>query len=224
MIAQHDRTVVILGTGGTIAGTAGSATDNVGYSAAQLGVQAPGRRGAAAGRPCASNASRSRSSTARTWTTRLWQRLAQRVAHHLARADVAGVVITHGTDTLEETAYFLHRVLAPAKPVVLTARHAAGDLAAGRRPAEPARCGDRGASCPARAVCSAVLAGRVHAGADVRKVHSYRLDAFDAGDAGPIGVIEEGRAAPLARLAAGAGLGPGGARVRRRRAGRAWRS
>ena len=33
-----------------------------------------------------------------------WQRLAQRAAHHLARADVAGVVVTHGTDTLEETA------------------------------------------------------------------------------------------------------------------------
>jgi L-asparaginase len=50
-----------------------------------------------------------------------WQRLAQAVQAQLARADVAGVVITHGTDTLEETAYLLHRVLAPAKPVVLTA-------------------------------------------------------------------------------------------------------
>ena len=41
-----------------------------------------------------------------------WQALAARAAHHLSRADVAGVVVTHGTDTLEETAYFLHRVLA----------------------------------------------------------------------------------------------------------------
>jgi L-asparaginase len=39
----------------------------------------------------------------------------------------------------------------------------------------------------------AVLAGRVHAGGEVRKLHSYRLDAFDAGDAGPIAVVEEGR-------------------------------
>ena len=37
----------------------------------------------------------------------IWQRLALRVAHHLEREDVQGVVITHGTDTLEETAWFL---------------------------------------------------------------------------------------------------------------------
>ncbi len=49
-----------------------------------------------------------------------WRRLAQRVAHHAARPEVAGVVVTHGTDTLEETAYFLARVVAVAKPVVLT--------------------------------------------------------------------------------------------------------
>ena len=50
-----------------------------------------------------------------------WQRVAAAVQQQLARPEVAGAVITHGTDTLEETAYFLHRVLAPAKPVVLTA-------------------------------------------------------------------------------------------------------
>src|SRR6185436_13132267 len=50
-----------------------------------------------------------------------WRALAVRVAGHLARREVAGVVVTHGTDTLEETAYFLQRVLAPAKPIVLTA-------------------------------------------------------------------------------------------------------
>ena len=50
-----------------------------------------------------------------------WQALAQRVSHHLARPEVGSIVVTHGTDTLEETAYLLHRVLSPAKPVVLTA-------------------------------------------------------------------------------------------------------
>jgi hypothetical protein len=50
-----------------------------------------------------------------------WQRLARRVAHAAGAARGAGVVVTHGTDTLEETAWLLQRVLAPAKPVVLTA-------------------------------------------------------------------------------------------------------
>ncbi|WP_372659818.1 asparaginase, partial [Hydrogenophaga sp.] len=50
----------------------------------------------------------------------VWQALAQRVAFHLDRPDVEAVVITHGTDTLEETAFFLQALLQPAKPVVLT--------------------------------------------------------------------------------------------------------
>src|SRR5436309_1940486 len=41
----------------------------------------------------------------------VWQSLYARCVHWLAQGDVAGIVVTHGTDTLEETAYFLHRVL-----------------------------------------------------------------------------------------------------------------
>ena len=47
-------------------------------------------------------------------------RLAVKVEELLERSDVAGVVITHGTDILEETAYFLDLYLAPRKPVCLT--------------------------------------------------------------------------------------------------------
>ena len=53
-------------------------------------------------------------------TAELMWALRERVASHLKRADVEGVVVTHGTDSLEESAYLLARSLASDKPVVFT--------------------------------------------------------------------------------------------------------
>jgi L-asparaginase len=187
---EQPKTVVVLGTGGTIAGTAASATDNVGYTASQLGVAAL----LAAVPPLAGQALESEQVAqldSKDMDHATWQRLAQRVAHHLARDEVAGVVITHGTDTLEETAWFLHRVLAPAKPVVLTAamRPATALMADGPQNLLDAVTVVR--TPQARGVL-ALLGGQLHRARDVRKRHSYRLDAFGSGDVGPVAWVEEG--------------------------------
>ena len=100
-------------------------------------------------------------------------------------------MITHGTDTLEETAYFLQAVLDPAKPVVLTcAMRPATSLV----PDGPQNVMDALAvagHAGARGVV-VVCAGAVHSALDVQKVHTYQLDAFSSGDAGPVAHIEEG--------------------------------
>jgi L-asparaginase len=199
-----DGVVVILGTGGTIAGTAATATDAVGYTAAQLGVdRLVAAVPALAGQRL--EAEQVAQLDSKDMTHAVWQRLAQRCAHHLARDDVAGIVVTHGTDTLEETAWFLQRVLAPAKPLVLTAamRPATSLQADGPQNLLDAVVVARG---PLRGVF-AVLAGRAHAARDVRKVHTWALDAFGSGDAGPAALIEAGRLrclrAPDAGIAAG---------------------
>jgi L-asparaginase len=183
--------VVILGTGGTIAGTASTPEDNIGYQAAQLGVAqlvaaVPMLRGQALETEQVAQVD------SKDMTSAIWLALAQRVHHHLARPDVSGIVITHGTDTLEETAYLLQRVLAPHKPVVLTAamRPATALLSDGPQNLFDALTLARTEG--ARGVL-AVLAGTVHAAYDVRKLHSYRVDAFGSGDAGPTARIEEGR-------------------------------
>ena len=119
-MASAEARVVILGTGGTIAGIADSATDSVGYRAARLGVEAL----IAAVPPLAAVPLESEQVAqldSKDMSLPVWLALAAAVRRHLLRPEVAGLVITHGTDTLEETAYFLHRLLAPAKPVVLTA-------------------------------------------------------------------------------------------------------
>ena len=183
--------IVILATGGTIAGTAADAADTLGYTAARLGVDAlVAAVPALAGRPLETEQVAQLDSKDMDEPT--WHRLAGRVAAHLARDEVGGVVVTHGTDTLEETAYFLQRLLAPAKPVVLTAamRPATALQADGPQNLLDAvtLAGEPGA-----AGVVAVLAGTVHAAPDLRKLHTHRLDAFGSGDAGPLGVIEAGR-------------------------------
>jgi L-asparaginase len=125
----------------------------------------------------------------------IWTALALRVQQHLAQDDVCGVVITHGTDTLEETAFFLHAVLPAAlqlyKPVVLTC---AMRPASALSPDGPQNLLDAVALARTPGACGvmAVCAGVVHGALAVQKVHVYRLDAFSSGDAGPLGFVEEG--------------------------------
>ncbi len=183
--------VVVLGTGGTIAGTSARSGDDIGYSAAQIGVaQLIAALPALAGQRI--EAEQIAQIDSKNMNAAVWRALAVAVARHLARPEVGGVVITHGTDTLEETAYLLQRLLAPTKPVVLVAA---------MRPATSLQADGPQNLLDAFAVVRqngaygvvAVLAGRVHSALHLRKLHSYRLDAFGSGDAGAVAEIESGR-------------------------------
>lgn len=184
------QSIVILGTGGTIAGASARSDDSVGYRAGALGVQAlidavpplAGRR---------LEAEEVARIDSKDMDAATWQHLARRAAHHLARDDVAGVVVTHGTDTLEETAWFLHRVLAPSRPLVLTA---AMRPASALSPDGPRNLFDAVtvAAEPGAHGVLAVLDGDVHGAAGLRKRHTRRTDAFRGGDAGPLAGVADG--------------------------------
>lgn len=191
-ITNHSpvRRLVILGTGGTIAGKADQAADHVGYRAAQISVsdlvaQAP----QLAAWPL--EVEQVAQIDSKDMDLSVWQHLSARVAFHLERTEVAAVLITHGTDTLEETAFLLERVLQPAKPVVLTC---AMRPATALMPDGPQNLQDAAAVAmhPGARGVLVVCAGQIHGAHDVAKVHTYRLDAFDSGDAGPLGCVEEG--------------------------------
>ena len=185
------RKIAVLATGGTLAGRAAVAADNIGYTAAQLGIdELLGAIPALQGLPLVSEQLAQIDSKDMGFGT--WRDLALRCAHWLADDEVAGVVVTHGTDTLEETAYLLQRVLAPAKPVVITcAMRPATALA----PDGPQNIVDALSAATAEGACGvvAVCAGTIHGAHDVAKTHTYRLDAFSSGDAGPLGFVEEGK-------------------------------
>jgi len=194
---QQQGLVIILGTGGTIAGRAQRATDNVGYKAAELGVE----QLVAAVPALAQHRIEARQVAqldSKDMDFATWQLLARSVAAELDRAEVAGVVITHGTDTLEETAWFLQRVLAPTKPVVITAamRPATAINADGPQNLLDAVCV---ASDPQACGVLVAFAGSVHEAVQVRKVHSYRVDAFASAEGARVAVVEEGAARWLLR-------------------------
>lgn len=184
------KKIVVLGTGGTIAGTAAHAADNVGYTAAQVGVaQLLAAIPALQGQPL--HTEQVAQLDSKDMTFEVWRTLAARCAYWLAQEDVQGLVITHGTDTLEETAYFLQSVLAPVKPVVLTCAMRPSTAIAPDGPQNLIDAVTVASSLHAHGVV-AVCAGVIHGAMDVQKVHTYRLDAFGSGDAGPIGYVEEG--------------------------------
>lgn len=198
-----DKRIAVLATGGTIAGRASSPEDNIGYTAAQVGVHdlLAGLPGLRAGTVVAEQVAQIDS---KDMTFAVWRELALRCAHWLSQPDVAGLVITHGTDTLEETAYFLQAVLAPSKPVVLTCAMRPATALAPDGPQNLLDALAVAAADGARGVV-AVCAGTIHGARDVAKQHTYRLDAFTSGDAGPIGYVEEGRLRLLRDWPAAAG-------------------
>lgn len=179
--------VVILGTGGTIAGLRDDPSRDWHYQAAQLSVGV-----LVEAVPALQAYTLSVEQVAQVdskdmgWA--IWQELGAALARHLADPTVQGVVITHGTDTLEETAYLLHRLADGRKPVVLTAAMRPADAPDADGPGnllDAVRVVDEAAARGVGGVV-AVLAGRIWAARDVRKAHARALDAFDGGGNPPL--------------------------------------
>lgn len=182
--------IVVLGTGGTIAGRAARADDHLGYTAGEVPVadllgEVPVPAGV---RVLAQQVAQIDS---KDMGPAVWRPLLAAVHAALVNPQVCGVVVTHGTDTLEETAYLLQRVLNPAKPVVLVSA---------MRPATAAdRDGPRNlhdglqlAAMPGARGVLAVCMGQVHSGLDVRKIHPHHREALDSGEAGAVGAWRDG--------------------------------
>ncbi|HSF14803.1 MAG TPA: type II asparaginase [Vicinamibacteria bacterium] len=119
-LAQQKPSVVVLATGGTIAGAAASDVQAA-YTSGQVGVEQ-----LLAAVPQAKELANLRGEQisnigSQDMNDEVWLKLAHRVNELLSSSAVNGIVITHGTDTIEETSYFLNLVVKSRKPVVLTA-------------------------------------------------------------------------------------------------------
>lgn len=114
------KKIILMSTGGTIVSSGESATQTTGYRLGHLSINAlldqlPDLKDKIElEQEAVSHVDSS------SMTSEIWLKLARSVQTAVDRDDVDGVVITHGTDTMEETAYFLHLILKTQKPVVIT--------------------------------------------------------------------------------------------------------
>lgn len=118
-------------------------------------------------------------------------RLVRRIDEILDRPDVMGVVVTHGTDTMEETCYLADLLVASEKPIVFTGAQRSSD--------DPDSDGPRNLLNAIRAAASPLARGlgamicfndELHAARDVTKVHTARVQTFQSYDHGMLGEID----------------------------------
>ena len=185
--------IVVVATGGTIAGSAASATDTTGYRAGTSGVDDLLAAVPQAHEIASLSGEQFASIDSSDVTDDILLALARRVDTLLASPDVDGVVVTHGTDTLEESAYFLHLVLDSQKPVVFTGamRPASALSADGPLNFFAAVAAASAPSSLGQGVL-VVLNDEIHSARDVSKTTSLRVDSF-ASPYGPLGVVVGGR-------------------------------
>jgi len=185
--------IVVLATGGTIAGSSANPASSAHYQAATVPVSQ-----LVQAVPALSDVARVETEQVAQVDSKdmmfgLWQTLAARVGFWAEQPDVAGIVITHGTDTLEETAMFLHLTQDCPVPVVMTAAMRPSTSLSADGPLNMLDA-VRVAACQA-AVGKGVLVvlnQQIHAARDVTKGHTSAVDAFVSPMAGPLGFVQDG--------------------------------
>ncbi len=127
----------------------------------------------------------------RNMTPEIWRTLASRANELLASPDIAGVIVTHGTDTLEETAYFLDLTVTSDKPVIM--------VGAQRAPTYFDTDGPRNLLNAVRVAVSeeaigmgtlVVMNGQINAARDVTKTNTLDVETFRTLDFGALGVAD----------------------------------
>ena len=183
--------IKILATGGTIAGVANSATDTTNYTAGTLGIDklidaVPEIKNFAT-----VSGEQICNIDSKDITEKIWLKLANRINELLA--DVDGIVITHGTDTLEETAYFLNLTIHGDKPVVLTGamRPATAISADGSMNLLNAVRVAASPDSKSKGVL-VVMNDEIHSAREVTKIHTLNVNAFNSREFGLLGCVNNG--------------------------------
>jgi L-asparaginase len=196
MQAKNQK-IVVLGTGGTIAGESNSENEGLAYQAAQRSIHDLMQvvAGKSKSLPKALTGFEFETEQVSQIDSKdmdfsIWQQLALRCDHWLSQPDVHAVVITHGTDTLEETAYFLSQVVQKNKAIVLTCAMRPANFKDADGPQNIRDALNVASQIQGQGVWL-VAAGEIHHSQYVQKVHPTRLNAFDSGEWGAVATLRE---------------------------------
>ena len=191
--AQQLPRVIILATGGTIAG-AGASADRAGYTAGKIpiddligSIPSVKKIATITGEQVASVGSQD-------MTIEIWKKLAIRANEIFAKNEADAIVVTHGTDTQEETAYFLDLVIPSDKPVVLTGsmRPATAISADGPKNLYDAITVAINPKSKGRGVLVSFNEG-IYDAREVMKMSTTKTNAFGSPNTGPVGQAYDGR-------------------------------
>jgi L-asparaginase len=183
--------VVILATGGTIAGSGATTTTTVGYTAATVGVDALVNSVPELKKVANVRGEQVFQIASENMNNDYWLKLAKRVNALLTEDDVDGIVITHGTDTIEETSYFLDLVVKSRKPVVVVGamRPSTAISADGPINLYNATLVAGSEDAVGKGVL-VVLNDQINAARDVTKSNTSTADTFRSPDLGMLGYVQ----------------------------------
>jgi L-asparaginase len=188
--------VVILATGGTIAGSGATSTTTVGYKPATVPVQALIDAVPELKKVATVQGEQVFQIASQNMTNEYWLKLAKRVNELLQQPDVDGIVVTHGTDTLEETAYFLNLVAKSAKPVVIVGAMRPSTALSADGPINLYNAvlvaGSKEAVGKGVLVC---MNDQMNSARDVTKTNTSTADTFKSPELGVLGYIQGDRVA-----------------------------
>lgn len=182
--------IIVLATGGTISGTA-DARSAIGYNSGertgkQLIKDVPGIEKFAT-----ITAEQISNVGSQDMSDKIWFQLAKRINEIFDRGEADGVVITHGTDTMEETAFFLKNVLHSTKPVVLVGSMRPGGVVGADGPNNLLEAVEVAASpqSQGRGVM-VVMNDTIHDPRWITKTNTTSVQTFLSPNAGPIGYVD----------------------------------
>jgi len=192
--------IVVVATGGTIAGTADSATAAVGYTAARLSGEALVRAVPGIAEIDRIRCVQAMQIASESMSLEKLFALADILRGELAKDEVRGVVVTHGTDTLEETAYFLNLVLDTEKPVICIGAMRPATAYGADGPANLFDAVTVAAYPKSRGMgVMIVMNNTIHAARFAYKANTIRPDAFAASEFVALGTVVSGRVSFNAR-------------------------